>query len=151
MSIRPPAKTRSIWQSSTERQETEKSCLRKVKQRWLSLDMANRQNERRPADVHLRAEGNREQVAESEKSLKVWRPSSKSQAGGKMVNEAEDSIVTEIQAASSGNEILGSRKLVFLSRKRCPALWRLYNRYSFGTCIRRGRHGPECTEPSRSR
>ena len=39
----------------------------------MSLDMANRQSERRLADVHLRAEGNREQVAESEKSLKVWR------------------------------------------------------------------------------
>ena len=126
LSIRPPAKTRSIWQSSTERQGTEKSCLRKVKQRWLSLDMANRQSERRPADVHLRAEGNREQVAESEKSLKVWRrpkfdsqekdqvghtmwtrarfqgpmfipernskrkPDCTSQAGGKIVNEAED-------------------------------------------------------------
>ena len=67
--------------------------------------MANRQSERRPADVHLRAEGNHEQVAESETSLKVWRRRqlivdavlpSKSQAGGKMVNEAEDSIVTEI-------------------------------------------------------
>ena len=72
-SIRPPTKTRPTWQSSTERQGTEKSCLKKVKQRWLSLDMANRQSERRLADVYLRAEGNREQVAESEKSLKVWR------------------------------------------------------------------------------
>ena len=72
LSIRPPAKTRSIWQSSTERKGTEKSCLKK-KQRWLSLDTANRQSEGMPADVHLRAEGNREQVAESEKSLKVWR------------------------------------------------------------------------------
>ena len=35
--------------------------------------MANRQSERRPADGHLRAEGNREEVAESEKSPKVWR------------------------------------------------------------------------------
>ena len=69
-SIRPPAKT-SIWQSSTERQGTEKSCLKKVEQRWLSLDMANRQSDRRLAEVHLRAEGNREQVAESEKSLKA--------------------------------------------------------------------------------
>ena len=46
---------------------------KKAKQRWLSLDVAYRLSERRPADVHLRAEGNREQVAESEKSLKIWR------------------------------------------------------------------------------
>ena len=118
-SIRPPAKTRSIWQSSTERQGTEKSCLKKVKQRWLSLDMANRQSERRPADGHFESRG---QPRASGRIRKVSESQAKTP---KFESKEDDQVLTR---CGHGQDF----------RDRCPSL----------SVTHRGRRQdgkPECT------